>query len=228
MRPQDEQLLATARDWFDRDDQVEHYRAEAAHGPTPLESRVLNRFPAPPADVLDVGCGAGRIAVPLARQGYRVTGTDVSRRMLDEARAWATAAGTRVSLVQVSGTEMPFTAASFDAILSCKQYGYLPGADLRKNYLTRLWELLRPGGILALTSHVVSSEAEARAALDGDAEHRAAAARFDALEPLDTFSAGAGFVHWFTRDQLLDEIAVLAEPEVLESDGLQLGFVLRR
>jgi ubiquinone/menaquinone biosynthesis C-methylase UbiE len=36
--------------------------------------------------ILELGCGTGRIAVPLAREGLQVVGIDVSERMLDAAR----------------------------------------------------------------------------------------------------------------------------------------------
>lgn len=39
-----------------------------------------------PASVLDAGCGTGRVAIELARHGIDVTGVDVDRSMLAEAR----------------------------------------------------------------------------------------------------------------------------------------------
>src|SRR5262249_14599104 len=41
----------------------------------------------PPGRLLDIGCGAGRNAVPLARTGWRVVGTDLSGAMLTAAAA---------------------------------------------------------------------------------------------------------------------------------------------
>jgi len=41
---------------------------------------------APPAAVLDAGCGTGRLAVKLAELGYRCTGIDLDPSMLAEAR----------------------------------------------------------------------------------------------------------------------------------------------
>ena len=40
-------------------------------------------------DVLELGCGTGRVALPLAEAGVRVTGVDLSPRMLDIARGRA-------------------------------------------------------------------------------------------------------------------------------------------
>lgn len=44
---------------------------------------VLDRAP---RSVLDAGCGTGRVAIELARQGIDVVGVDVDRSMLEEAR----------------------------------------------------------------------------------------------------------------------------------------------
>jgi cyclopropane fatty-acyl-phospholipid synthase-like methyltransferase len=43
--------------------------------------------------VLELGCGSGRLLVPLAEAGHRVTGVDQSRPMLERARAVAAEAG---------------------------------------------------------------------------------------------------------------------------------------
>ena len=56
-----------------------------------LIARLLDLGPG--ADVLDVPCGHGRIAVRLARRGCRVTGLDASPLFLERARQAAAAAG---------------------------------------------------------------------------------------------------------------------------------------
>jgi SAM-dependent methyltransferase len=43
--------------------------------------------------ILEVGCGSGRILVPLADAGFHVTGIDTSRPMLDRAREFSEAEG---------------------------------------------------------------------------------------------------------------------------------------
>ena len=43
------------------------------------------------ARILDLGCGVGRLAIPLAARGYRVTCYDVSPPLLEEARRRARA-----------------------------------------------------------------------------------------------------------------------------------------
>lgn len=51
-------------------------------------------------EVLDLGCGPGRFATPLAQQGFRVTGVDRTAFLLDKARMRAEAAQVEIGWVQ--------------------------------------------------------------------------------------------------------------------------------
>ena len=39
--------------------------------------------------ILELGCGTGRVLLPLARAGYEITGLDLSAQMLERCRAKA-------------------------------------------------------------------------------------------------------------------------------------------
>lgn len=87
--------------------------------------------PATPARCLDLGCGAARNALPLARLGLHVTGTDLSEPMLIAARARHAREGARlpVEFVLAPMAPLPFADASFDLIVA---HG--------------IWNLARSGG----------------------------------------------------------------------------------
>ncbi len=62
--------------------------------------------------ILEIGVGTGRIALPLIKSGFEVSGMDISRRMMEKARA----KGMR-SLFRAEGSQAPFREKSFDAVL---------------------------------------------------------------------------------------------------------------
>ena len=69
-----------------------------------------------PMRVADIGCGAGRNAVPLARAGFYVTGTDLSRPMIQAAAA-RDAAG-RLQLALAPMDALPILDRSIDLIIA--------------------------------------------------------------------------------------------------------------
>ena len=53
---------------------------------TCLTLRVVHDLIGPPARIVDFGAGTGRLAVPLANAGYRVTAVDACAEMLEQLR----------------------------------------------------------------------------------------------------------------------------------------------
>lgn len=101
--------------------------------------------------LLDVGCGPGRHAVPLAEAGWSVTGIDISQNFLDLAASAARGAGVGLSLFQVDARQMPFDD-EFDCSISICQGGFgLMGKD-DDLVLRRMAEATRPGGSVVLTA----------------------------------------------------------------------------
>jgi 2-polyprenyl-3-methyl-5-hydroxy-6-metoxy-1,4-benzoquinol methylase len=74
------------------DDQPDHGLSDARVR-TAWRALLQDALPAPPARVLDVGCGTGSVAVLLAELGFTVQGIDLSPRMLEQAAAKARRVG---------------------------------------------------------------------------------------------------------------------------------------
>lgn len=98
------------------------------------------------ARVLDLACGWGRIAVPLAQRGYRVTGLDLSETFLTMARESARAAGLDIDFRRADMREIPFVA-EFDAVIMMgTAFGVLESDEEDEKVLHAVARALRPGG----------------------------------------------------------------------------------
>jgi len=95
-----------------------------------------------PGTALDAGMGQGRNAVYLARQGWRVTGFDVSAEALKAARANAASAGVQLETVKASYADFDYGTARWDVIVLV--FAWAPVDD--PAFLARLRTSLRPGG----------------------------------------------------------------------------------
>jgi SAM-dependent methyltransferase len=104
----------------------------------------------PPAAVLEAGCQAGRLVVPLALEGFRVTGIDTSGFALRRAQAHAKRAGTSAELIRGDLTSVLRAPPQrqFDIVI-CAEVLYL-----RQEYremLAVLADAVRPGGLLCVS-----------------------------------------------------------------------------
>jgi SAM-dependent methyltransferase len=127
---------------------------------------------APGARLLDLCCGQGRHAVPLARLGYRVTGLDLSRHLLARAAGLAAAHGEAVGLVEADMRRLPFADASFDAVLNLfNAFGYLEDDAQDELVLREVARVLAPGG--RFLQELANREALVRGWHDSDVQRTA-------------------------------------------------------
>src|SRR5258707_11677225 len=72
----------------------------------------------PGTRLLDVGCGAGQLALIAARAGARVIGCDIATNWIEKARARAADEGLAVSFEEGDAESLPYKDAQFDAVIS--------------------------------------------------------------------------------------------------------------
>lgn len=94
-------------------------------------------------DILDVGCGTGIYSHLLAEKGAKVTGIDLSEKMLAQAKA----KGSGPKFLYMDVTKLDFPDASFDKVLSMAAFEFIP--DVEKAY-REIMRILRPGGIAVI------------------------------------------------------------------------------
>jgi SAM-dependent methyltransferase len=103
--------------------------------------------------VLELGCGTGRVAIPVARTGVRVVGIDRSEPMLAYARRRVRRlpAALRPDLVRGDIRTLPFDDGFFSAAMA--PYGILQSLTRERDLQATLAEaarVLRPGGTLGI------------------------------------------------------------------------------
>ena len=99
---------------------------------------------------LDLGCGAGRNAVPLARAGWRVTGVDLSWPMLAAAarRRRDEGAGVRLRLVLAPMDRLPIADQSCDLVIAHGIWNLARSADVFRRSVQEAARVARPGAAL--------------------------------------------------------------------------------
>ena len=104
----------------------------------------------PPATVLEAGCQAGRLVLPFAQMGFRVTGIDTSGFALRRAKRHVRAAGADAELLQGDLVEVlqRRPERQYDVVI-CAEVLYLwPGY---RAMLETLAGAVRPGGLLCVS-----------------------------------------------------------------------------
>lgn len=144
--PEADRWTERAGDWWDafyenRDREVPFFVAKPDENLAGYLDRGLIR----PGGALDVGCGPGRNAVFLARNGFQVDAVDLSATAI----AWASERGEGLGIRFRQGDAFA-TEGSYDLIYDSGCFHHLP-PHRRISYLALLDRALKPGGHFALT-----------------------------------------------------------------------------
>lgn len=117
-----------------------------ANGAEQFVSRLAIR---PGESVLDVGCGAGNLAIPVARAGGRVKGIDIAPYVIAEARLEARAAGFTIDFDVGDAESLPFFDHQFDTTVTMfgAMFASRPGRAAAE-----LVRVTRPGGRVAMAN----------------------------------------------------------------------------
>ncbi|MES1197073.1 MAG: bifunctional 2-polyprenyl-6-hydroxyphenol methylase/3-demethylubiquinol 3-O-methyltransferase UbiG [Pseudomonadota bacterium] len=114
-------------------------RQFGASGRRPLEGR----------SVLDIGCGGGLVSAPLSRLGGAVTGVDASEEAIGAARAHAESAGLDIDFRVDTAEAVAARDERFDLVAAMEIVEHV--ADVNA-FLTAAAELVKPGGLIVLST----------------------------------------------------------------------------
>jgi SAM-dependent methyltransferase len=96
--------------------------------------------------LLDLCCGDGRLAIPLAARGYVVTGWERDARMVADARAHAGESEGGAQFIQADMRELDRATGSYDVVINMwHSFGYFD-ADTNASIVRTVYEKLNPHG----------------------------------------------------------------------------------
>lgn len=116
-----------------------------------LRERLWTRVSGP--NVLEVGVGTGLNLpfYPRSSEGLKITGIDLSDRMLEQARRRAVREGAEVELLEMDAQALRFPSDTYDSAVSTCVFCSVPDPVLGLREVRRV---LKPGGRLVMIEHV--------------------------------------------------------------------------
>lgn len=121
--------------------------------PTSVARRLVAVFRAHGVQrIVEAGCGSGRDALLYAREGFEVTGTEISGNALRWVRERAQAEGLRITLLRDDLAETHLPPGSFDAAVAIHVI-HLQLAPVRQSMVNQIWRLTRDGGLIAMANY---------------------------------------------------------------------------
>lgn len=99
--------------------------------------------------ILDIGCGGGLLAEPMARLGAEVVGADAAERNIPVARIHAEQSGLTIDYRHTTAEALADAGELFDAVLNMEVVEHV--ADPQA-YLTACQKLLKPGGLMVCST----------------------------------------------------------------------------
>jgi 2-polyprenyl-3-methyl-5-hydroxy-6-metoxy-1,4-benzoquinol methylase len=133
------------------DDSYLHIYARMDRSADESASYIVDRLALPPGvDILDLCGGYGRVAIPLAQRGYRMTVLDLSEHLLAEGKRRAKEAGVEIHWLHGDMREIP-SSSHFDAIINIfTSFGYFDDDTENERVLQGAAQTLNPGGVLLI------------------------------------------------------------------------------
>ncbi len=135
--------------WFKGDDHAIDLLRREGQLKTAYVREVFERHGiGPPAQVLDVACGAGLISLPLADAGFHVTGVDLAEGALEAARA-RVPEGAVATFRTADALDLDVEDSAFDAVLLLDMLEHVDRPD---RAIAEAGRVVRPGGLVLFST----------------------------------------------------------------------------
>ena len=133
------------------------YHSKADSGLWGCEEILIEKYFKPGSAVLEIGCGTGRVTIPLHRMKYRVTGLDIAAAMIENAKQIAEQKKLKINYLVGDARKLKYQNATFDnVIFSFNGWSQIPGKAQRYKALQEVYRVLKPGGHYIFTTTSIS------------------------------------------------------------------------
>lgn len=122
-----------------RDTILKHFQTSTTNNQQPLKGISL----------LDIGCGGGLIAEPMARLGAKVTAIDASEKNIKVAGLHAEKMGIEIDYLCTTAEDLAAKGEQFDVVLSLEIVEHVADTNL---FIKSACRLLKPNGIIILST----------------------------------------------------------------------------
>ncbi|MEM9226874.1 MAG: class I SAM-dependent methyltransferase [Verrucomicrobiota bacterium] len=204
----------TVNAFFRQPSVVEHYALAANNvGLWHSEEKIFTRLFAWDDSLLELGCGAGRIAIGLWEIGYRrITAMDYSKEMVAEARRINEMFDYGIFFHHGDATALKYEDATYDgAIFGFNGLMQIPSRGERQLALREIHRVLQPGAWFAFTTHDRAAHWrrefwEEQKQLWEQGKQHPKLKEFGDLY-YDAPEGGMMFIHTPTREEILEDLA---------------------
>lgn len=123
----------------------------------PAERKLFQKYLKKNYKILDLFCGSGRVAIPLAKQGYKVVGVDNNPEMIKRARILAKRQKIKnVKFICCDASQIKFKEKSFDCVIVMdNSLEHVPGKDKRIKIFSKIYNVLKNDGLLITSFHSI-------------------------------------------------------------------------
>ncbi len=207
---------------------VLHYlKAVANVGLWDSEEQLFLKYFKKSDSLLDLGCGAGRVAFGLWKLGFRrILGLDLAEGMIQAAKEIALSLQAEIAFETGDARRLPFEAKSFDGVV----FGFnglmqIPLRENRREALLEVRRILKPGGRFIFTTLDRGSPLYTRIFSDGENPEHDPDSNSGVIEMGDRHfktDHGTTFMHVPDRNEVLEDLAFAGLS--LVEDGMRSGI----
>lgn len=130
--------LTRARTTYVREAVISHFKRDPRH-----------LCPLATLSMLDVGCGGGILAEPLARMGASVTAIDPAKENIAVAKAHAATSGLSIDYRALPAEKLVAERMQFDVVIASEVIEHVVEPDA---FISLLARLTRPGGLVLIST----------------------------------------------------------------------------